>query len=281
MLRCLLAASALLFAPLAHASQFVNDEVAARTQILGESAASSPGTDASFKLIGELGTAFTRGNTETFHVNGQIRLILVPFEDWVTETRARVLYEESLGETTANSFGAFQRVDRFVSKRFSIFGAFGYERNVFNGIDRRLSEQLGATFLLVNHKVTTPEELVKNQLRFELGAYAAQERYTLSPTAAPGTLLEKEGTDIMAARGAIAYLHSFRKGAEFGVDVEAIQDFIDVDNILVNSTVWIAASLLDGLALKLSASHFFDNVPAEPSLKKSDFLFTTGIVVSI
>jgi hypothetical protein len=281
MLRSLSLLSLLLFAPLAHASQFVNDEVASRAQILGESAASAPVAETPFKMIGELGTAFTRGNTETFHINGQVRLLLVPFEDWISETRARVLYEESRGETTANSFSVLQRVDRFVSPRFTIFGAFGWERNVFNGIDRRLSEQLGATFLAVNQKVSVPEELVRNLLRFELGAYAAQERYTLSPTAAPGTVLAKEGTDILAARGAVAFVHTFRKGSEFGVDVEAIQDFIDIDNLLVNSSIWTAAALTEGLALKLSASHFFDNVPAEASLKKSDFLVTAGIVVSI
>lgn len=280
MIRNLLPLLCLLAVPSLARAALVNDEVAERAQLLGQIGATAPGTDAPFKLIGELGTAFTRGNTETFHLNGQVRMLVVPFEDWVSETRAQILYEESRGETTANSWGAFQRLDRFVSARFSIFGAFGIERNVFAGIERRLSEQLGATFLMVDQRVNEPEERVVNRLRFELGGYAAQETYTLSPNAAPGTVLEKEGADILAARGAASFLHTFQRGAEFGVDVEVIQDFLDADNVLVNTTVWTAAALFEGLALKLSASHYFDNVPAEASLKKSDFLLTAGIVVS-
>lgn len=276
-----LAVLLLLFPPLAQASQFVNDDVATRAQILEETAAQAPTADQPFRLIGEVGTAFTRGNTETFHINGQLRLILVPVENWVSETRAQVLYEESQGETTANSWAAFQRVDRYLSARFTVFGAFGIERNVFQGLDRRLSEQLGATFLLVDRRVQDPEERILDRLRFELGAYAAQETYTLSPTAAPGTVLDRDGADIMAARGAVSYIHAFRKGAEVGLEVEGIQDFLDTDNVLVNTTLWTAAALTEGLALKISASHYFDNVPAEATLKKSDFLVTAGIVVSI
>lgn len=276
-----LAFAVLLLSPFAHASSFVNDDVAARAQILEETAAQSPTADQPFRLIGEVGTAFTQGNTDTFHINGQLRLILVPVEDWVSETRAQVLYEESQGETTANAWTAFQRIDRYLGSRFTIFGAFGIERNVFQGLGRRLSEQLGGTFLLVDRRVHDPEERILDRLRFELGAYAAQESYTLSPTAAPGTVLDREGADILAARGAISYVHAFRKGSEVGLEVEGIQDFLDTDNVLVNSTIWTAAALTEGLALKISASHYFDNVPAEASLKKSDFLVTAGIVVSI
>lgn len=274
-------ASLLLISPIAHASQFVNDDVAARAQILEQTAAKTIVADEPFRLIGEVGTALTQGNTETFHINGQLRLVVAPAESWVSETRAQVLYEESLGETTANSWAGSQRIDRYLGQRFTIFGAFTIERDVFKGLARRLSEQLGATFLLVDRRVHEPEERVVDRLRFELGAYAAQESYTLSPTAAPGTVLEREGADIMAARGAATYVHGFRKGAEVGLELEAIQDFLDTDNVLVNTTLWTAAALTEGLALKISASHYFDNVPAEPSLKRSDFLLTAGIVVSL
>lgn len=276
-----LACFVLFLPPLAQASSFVNDDVAARAQILEETAAEAPSAEAPYRLIGEVGTAFTRGNTETFHINGQVRLILVPVEQWVSETRGQVLYEESRGETTANAWAASQRVDRYLGTRFTVFGAFGIERNVFQGLGRRLSEQLGGTFLLVDRRVVDPEERILDRLRFELGAYAAQERYTVSPAAEPGTVLEREGAEIIAARGAVSYIHAFRKGSEVGVEVEGIQDFVDTDNILVNSTLWTAAALTEGLALKISASHFFDNVPASEELKKSDFLVTAGIVVSL
>lgn len=279
--RALFASLLVFLPPMANASHFVNDDVAARAQILEQTGAQSPTAEEPFRLIGEVGTALTRGNTETFHLNGQVRLILVPFEGWVSESRGQVLYEESLGQTTANAWAAFQRVDRYLGNRFTIFAAFGIERNVFQGMQRRLSEQLGGTFLLVDRRAADPEERIVDRLRFELGAYAAQESYTLSPTAAPETVLEREGAEIVAARGAATYVHGFRKGTEVGLEVEAIQDFVDPRNVLVNTTVWAAAALIDGLALKISAGHYFDNVPAEPSLKKSDFLVTAGIVVSL
>jgi len=279
MYRALFASLLLCLPPIAHASPIVNDEVAARAQTLEKTAAQAPTADVPFRLLGEVGTALTRGNTETFHINGQLRLILAPFDGWASETRGQILHEESLGQTTANAWAAFQRVDRYLGTRFTIFGAFGIERNIFQGLGRRLSEQLGGTFLLVDRR--EPDERIADRLRLELGAYAAQERYALSPTAEPGTILERAGADIVAARGAATYVHGFRKGTEVGLEVEAIQDFVDTRNVLVNTTVWAAAALIDGLALKISASHHFDNVPAEASLKKSDFLLTAGIVVSL
>jgi hypothetical protein len=234
------------------------------------------------QLAAELGTALSRGNTETFHINGNVRLTWAFAERWVSETRARALYEESRGQVSANNWGVFERVDRFLSERIAAFAAAGIERDIFAGIDQRYSGQLGASFLLIENRAEVDaEEVMRDKVTIELGAYAARENYTLPPTAAPGEVLDPASRDIYAARGAVSYVHTFRKGTTAGVDVEAIQDFNDTDNFVINESAYVAAAIVEGLALKFTISHRYDAQPASEELEKNDMLLTTGIVVSL
>ncbi len=243
----------------------------------------SPETDRTLQLIGELGTALAKGNTDTFHINGDVRVIIVPATDWVLETRARALYEKSREIVTANSWSLSERVDRFVSQRFSIFAAGEIARNPFAGLDRRLSGQLGAAYLAWETRDAEKADLVTNRLRLELGGYGAREDFVLPPNSEPDAVLDQNHRKIYAARAAAHYLHALSKTATTGVDVEYIQDFVDTSNVVVNSSVYVAASIAEGFALKLTASHHFENAPPvqEPALKKSDYLLTAGLVVSL
>lgn len=272
-----------LFTATASAAQAVlpADELEGRTKA-HRAAESSPETDQTVKLVAEVGTALAQGNTDLFHINADTRLIVAPGANWVLETRGRVLYETSKGVEIANNWSLMERADRFLSARLSLFAAAQIERNVFAGLDRRLSGQLGSAYLLWETRDPAADDLITNRLRAEAGFYGAREDLTLPPRSPPDAVLEESFRKIYAARAALSYLHAFSKNSSAGVDVELIQDFVDTANVVVNSQVYLAAALVKGVALKLTAAHHFDNVPppADPPLKKSDWLVTSGIVVS-
>lgn len=268
----------------AHALALPKDELEDRTKDLqlAPPAELPPESDETVKLIAELGTALASGNTETFHVNTDTRLIITPSAFWLLETRGMALYEESRGETTANSWSLAQRGDRFLSERISLFAAAQIERNTFAGIGRRLSGQFGSAYIVWRTRDPARENLITNRLRLELGGYGAREDFVAPPND-PGAVVPEDHRVIYAARAAISYLHGVSRSTNLGADVEYIQDFVDVENVVVNSSVYAAASIVDGFALKITATHRFDNVPAsaEPPLKKNDFLLTAGVVVTL
>lgn len=243
--------------------------------------ARTPGTDQNLRFVAELATALSRGNTETFLISTNGTLTWAFADRWVSETRARALYEESFSENTANNWGAFERVDRFVSDRLSLFAAAGLERDFFAGIDWRYSGQLGTSYLLWQRKDEEAQDFLNDKLQVEIGAYLAREEYTLPPNAAPDVVLGDESADIYAGRVAASYTHFFSTTASAGAGVELIEDFNDTENLVVNSTAFVAANLLDGLALKVTFLDRFDNQPADPGLKKNDLLLTAGIVVTL
>ncbi|WP_373049134.1 DUF481 domain-containing protein [Vulgatibacter sp.] len=241
----------------------------------------APGTDEPVALSAELATALSRGNTESFLASGSLRLVWVFADRWVSETRGTALYQEDDEGAIANKWGLFERVDRFLSDRLSAFAAAGIERDVFAALDYRYSGQLGASYLLVENRDPAKDDLLLDKLTFELGAYAAREDFVLPPNAEPGTVLEEESRDIVAGRAALAYEHSFRRGTNVGVQIEVIQDFVDTENFVFNDTAYIAAGIVEGLALKVAFTHRYDAQPASEELEENDLLLTAGIVVSI
>jgi hypothetical protein len=241
----------------------------------------TPGQDAPLSLTAELGTALTNGNTETFHIHTNLKLVWVPGRRWVSTTMGRALYEESLGVKAASSWAVAERVDRFVSQRVSLFAAAGVDSDVFAGIDHRESAQLGVSFLVVETRDAARDDLVTNRLDLEVGGYGALENRVAPPNAAPDTVVEDPNIEIAASRLAAAYRHAFQKGSEVGLDIEYIEDFIEVGNRVIGTGAYAAAALFDGLSVKLSVNYRYDNVPATPDLEKGDLLLTSGIVVSL
>lgn len=277
-----LAALGLVLFPCIGFAAVLKDEVATLAHgSLSEKRLLTPGTDAPLRVVAEAGGAQSDGNTDTTHFSGDLRMAVVPFHNWVFEGRGRLLYERSEEKTTANSWGLFGRVDRYLTTDFGIFTGLGIERNAFAGLGRRLSSQLGATYLAIDHRDPEKEDLVINRLRLEVGGYAAWEAYTLSPTAAPDAVLSRTKNHIFALRGAVGYIHALTRNTNAGLEVEVIQDFVDINHVFVNSTAYIAVAIFEGFALKIAGTHIYNSVPPETTLKKSDFLTTGNIVVSL
>ncbi len=241
--------------------------------------ATAPGLDKPLKLTAELGTSLTRGNTETFHLHVDLKLEWIPADDWVSTSRFKGLYEEALTETTAQSWMVSERADRFVSGSLSLFLAAAVESDLFAGLARRYSGQLGVGYFVFDLKDPARDNLGTDKLQVELGAYGAVEQYGVPPSAPAGTVAA-DGTNIVAARAAARYVHTFAKGTDCGVEAEVIQDFIDTKNLVTSESVYVAAAVVDGVSVKLSAGHKYDAVPADPALKTSDYLMTGSIVAT-
>lgn len=254
------------------------DDIEKRARMV---ATRTPGTDQAIRLTAELSTALSRGNTETFLLSTNATLTWAFAERWVSETRARALYEESFGVNSANSWGVFERIDRFVSERFSAFGAVGVERDPFAGLDSRTSGQLGMSYLALEARDPSRDEQITDKITVELGAYAARENYTLAPNAPPDAKLDQTYAEIYAGRAAGSYTHAFERNASTGLTVEVIQDFNDLERLYVNGSLFVAASITSGLTLKLTLSDRYVRKPSSEELKKNDVLLTAGLVVSI
>ncbi len=242
--------------------------------------ARAPGMDDPVHLTGELAGALSRGNTETRLLSANGELLWVFHDRWLSETDARVLYEESLGRNSASNWALAQRVDRFFTDRLSLFAGVGFERDLFAELKLRSSAQLGASYLLWEG-IDATDELVTDKLKFEIGTYLAHEAFTLAPDAEPGATLSEESREVYAARAAAIFTHAFSDTATAGAGIELIQDFNDTENVVVNVSVSAAAGLVEGLALKITLLNRFDNVPAEPDLEKNDLLLTAGVVASL
>lgn len=237
-----------------------------------------------FKASAELGSSLTRGNTETFHLNLDARAIWRASDVWLSTTKAKALYEEAALEgvdtVTANSWGASERVDRFLIPQLSIFGGLGLEQDEFAGLAQRTSAQLGVSWLAIETRDAERENLLTDRLAVDLGAYAAQENYVLSPLAAPGTVLPATEATVLAGRLAAAYVHTFSKGNDAGLELELIQDVLDTDNLVTTESAYLAAVVTGGVSVKLSVQHKYDAVPADPALKEHDLLASAAIVVA-
>ena len=239
----------------------------------------TPGADAAVKVTAEVGTSLARGNTETLHLHGDARVVWVPVEKWVSTSRGKALYEEASAEMTARSWLLSERVDRFLGKRLAVFGGAAVESDVFAGIARRTSGQAGVSYLVLDVHDAAREDLLTDRLSVELGGYGASEQHAVAPNAPAGTAPGPDVT-IAAVRGAAAYVHAFEKGSEVGLEAEVIQDFVETDNLVTQETAYAAAAFVEGLSVKLAATHKYDALPADPTLEPHDLLVTGAVVVS-
>lgn len=286
-----MAVAAALLAPSVAAAQAIPeaDEVAKKAQELATRVAEKQ--EDTLALAAELGTALTRGNTQTFHLHATLDLTWVFAPRWLSTSRAQGIYErtglpDETGEIrerdTALNWMLRERVDRYLSERFGVFSTLALEQNRFAGLGLRSSAQLGVTYLVFATKSPEDKDLVADRLNVDLGVYGALEDNVVPPDAPPGTTIspEDENVTVGAARGAAAYVHRFDKGKEVGVDVELIQDFVDTSNTVVTATGYVAAAFIETLSLKLAVSYRFDNVPPETA-NKEDLLLTAGLLVNL
>jgi putative salt-induced outer membrane protein YdiY len=139
------------------------------------------------------------------------------------------------------------RYDRFVSRRDSVYALAGAFADRFAGYDWRANGQVGMAHAFVSVPTTT--------LRGELGRDVAREDFVdgVSPNA----------QTVLSARALVGARHAFNTHVAIENNLELYQSLLAFDDLRVNNTLAVTASVDKRVALKLSHRLSFDNVPVE------------------
>ena len=210
------------------------------------------------QLTLDLGFVSSSGNSEVTTFNLGERLVYTT-GPWVFAQTAKVLYGETDGSATAESYDAGLRADYVFRLRVSAFGLLTYHRNPFAGIASRYSEGVGLGW----RPITAP----RDSLRLEAALSMNQERN-----------IANVETQFAATRAALGYKHMFGAAAFFTQILEALLNMEDTEDLRVNSETALTAPISRQIALKASYVIRYDRQP-EPGFEDTDRIFTTGVQI--
>ena len=180
---------------------------------------------------------------------------------WSLAQNAKVIYGETDGARTTESYDADLRVQRAMSPRLGIYAFVAYQRDPFAGLASRWSGGPGLAAGLL--------QAPRDTLGLEVALTQQSER-----TTAP---LERS---FGATRTAALFKHVFTSKAAFTQSLEWIANLKTSDDYRLNSESALVAPLSSKIGLRVSYVIRFDNLP-EPTFKKTDKILTTGIQVAL
>lgn len=210
------------------------------------------------QLALDLGFVNTSGNSEVTTFNLGQKLTRTAGL-WLFAQTAKVIYGETDGSATAESYEAGLRADYIIKERVSAFTLLTYQRNPFAGVAARYAEGVGLSL----RAVRAP----RDTLSVEGSVSANQERSTAD--------LEKT---FAATRAALAYKHLFGTAAFFTQALEWLANLNDSDDQRINSETAFTAPISRQISLKAAYIVRFDNQP-EPGFEDTDRIFTTGVQI--
>ncbi len=212
------------------------------------------------QLTGDIGYVNTAGNTNisTLNIGEKLGYNL----SRVTLTHFfSLIYGETDGQTTTSLWRTGVRGEYALSSRTAVFTSAGFDKNRFAGIQRRFEEGAGLGF-----KAITTEH---DKLEFEAGLSLTQQRSTVGVD-----------DDFTSARAAGTFQHNFTPTAFFQQLVEVLPNLEVSEDLRLNSETSLVAPLSKRFAVKLAYVIRYDKLP-EPTFKKTDRLFTTGLQISL
>ena len=199
----------------------------------------------------------TTGNTDTQTIGLGAELINRPGK-WETKLKTKYIRNKSEEALTAEAFVFSARAQRELKKRISGYGAYGYERDRFAGIDGRNVIEGGLAFKVID-----------------------QERNTLTANAGVGYTNEQRlvGEDLSTA--------TFGAGAAYKFKISATSDISEdagFNASLSNSSDWryanalaLAAKLTTIFSLKVSNTIRYVNAPVT-GFKSTDAVTAMALV---
>lgn len=180
---------------------------------------------------------------------------------WSIAQNAKVIYGETDGARTTESYDADVRVERALSPRLGLYAFVAYQRDPFAGLASRWSGGPGLAAGLV--------QTARDTLGLEAALTQQSER-----TTAP---LERS---FGATRTAALFKHVFTSKAYFTQSVEWIANLKTGDDYRLNSESALVAPLSSKIGVRVSYLIRFDNQP-EPTFEKTDKILTTGIQIAL
>lgn len=180
---------------------------------------------------------------------------------WSAAQKGKIIYGETDGARTTESYDADLRVERALSPRLGVYAFVAYQRDPFAGLASRWSGGPGLAARFV--------QTARDTLGLEAALTQQSER-----TTAP---LERS---FGATRTAALFKHVFTSKAFFTQSLEWIANLKTGDDYRLNSESALVAPLSSKIGLRVSYVIRFDNQP-EPTFKKTDKILTTGIQVAL
>lgn len=178
---------------------------------------------------------------------------------WVFTQTAKVIYGETDGAATAETYEAGLRGAYTIKGRLSAFGLLTYARDPFAGIASRYAQGVGLSLRAVRS--------TRDSLTVEGSVSANQERSTADVDKA-----------FAATRAAVAYKRLLGAAAFFTQTLEWLANLQDADDQRLNSETALTAPLSRQVALKAAYVVRYDHQP-EPGFQDTDRILTTGVQI--
>ena len=218
-------------------------------------------TTKTMSLTLDAGLVNASGNSEFLSANFGEKVIWARKGRWTVTQAAKVLYGETDGTRTTESYDFSLRGERVLSPRVGAYAFAAYQRDPFAGLATRWSGGPGVAWGMV--------QAARDTLGLEAAITAQSERTTAAVERTFG-----------AAQTAARFKHAFASAASFTQSLELIANLKTSADYRLNSETALVAPLSSKIGLRLSYVIRFDNQP-EPTFKKTDRILTTGVQVAL
>jgi putative salt-induced outer membrane protein YdiY len=199
----------------------------------------------------------TGGNTgaQTLGTAGELIWRAAP---WTTEAKAVFVRAETDGLETARALLAQVRESRTISPRLDVFGRGGYLRDVYAGIDSRVTLDAGLGWLAVDS--------APHALRLDGGlGYLIENR------------LAGDNLRSAIAQAVAKYKWAFSDTTDLTNDAAFLLPFEDGGAWRYTNTLAVSAGLSRLFSLKLSHALSYLNAPV-PGFRKTDTIVSAALV---
>lgn len=250
----------------------------------GAAAAPAPAADVEppppTTVSADLGATWTSGNTETFTANvaghaahtwekNKLGLeVLVNYGRSIVDANADTILDDTERDAgwvdSAALYAADLRYDRFLSDTNSVYVLAGALSDRFAGYDSRIHGQAGFAHYFVKNDRT--------EFSGELGFDVANEDYVV--TVSPNSDI------IYAIREMLGVKHKFNDDVAIEEKIEAYESVEDFSDTRVLNAIALTSNVSGKLAIKLSHTLAFDNVPVE-GFQTLDQIAMASIVVTL
>jgi putative salt-induced outer membrane protein len=218
-------------------------------------------TTRTLNLTLDAGLVNASGNSEFLSANFGEKVTWAQKSRWTVTQTAKVLYGETDGARTTESYDFNLRGERVLSARVGAYAFAAFQRDPFAGLAARWSGGPGVAWGVV--------KATRDTVGLEAAITAQSERTTAAIERTFG-----------AAQTAARFKHSFAGAASFTQSLEFIANLKDGDDYRLNSETALIAPLSSKIGLRVSYVIRFDHLP-EPTFKKTDRILTTGVQVAL
>ena len=201
----------------------------------------------------------TTGNSVNRTIGTGGELVWRP-EPWVVKVKAAYAQSEDDEVLSARSTMAEARGDRFLSARTSLFGQFGYLRDLFAGIENRSTITGGLAYKLIDHP--------QHKLTVDGGLGYQHE-----------DVLDAETANSMIGTSGVAYRWAISKTSTLAEDFRYVQAFESIDNYKLDQSITLTASITSVLSLKVGNIIRYANEPV-PGFETTDSITSVALVFS-